>query len=626
MRVACRAGRRRATRPGGVCRALAVAGLVLGAAGIGWADTPRRILLLYPESFYRPAVVAFDTTFRFKVRARYPGMVYFDMEKVGPRVCTDAAAYEAFQTLLKIQYAQTPPDIIVASVPEMFGSFANRARTLFPEAAGMLLGVIPEARMAFTGDTNICKIVWDTDARLTIEMALRLHPDTERVVVLYGCSPMDKAYSEKMLRDIAVFRDRIQIEALTGLSLAEYESRVASLAPRSIILYGTLDQDRTGQRMIPREVLKRLDALSSAPIYSPYSTYLGNGSVGGYIVTFEDVADMAADMALRLLAGTSPSAIEPRYASEKGQYMVDWAVLKRWGVSPDLLPEGTVVLNEPQSIWRAHRVVVLEFLLALAFLLAFVIALLWQRHRLLTARALLRRDRGELERSQDELRRLAGILIDNEEADRSRLARELHDDFSQRLAALAFGLAQVEQTLEQAPTGTRAALKTQQQALAELARELHGITHRLHPAILDDLGLDRAIESLCQAISQRYGLPVHFFRNNIPKKLSPGVTLCLYRIAQEALFNAARHARAPEVRVFLSGHADQIELVVEDEGVGFDTGAPHAGIGLTSMRERMRLVGGEMTIFSEPGEGTTLRVRIPVAGEAQDETTTAAGR
>lgn len=151
MRVACQAGRRRATRPGGVCRALAVAGLVLGAAGIGWADTPRRILLLYPESFYRPAVVAFDTTFRFKVRARYPGMVYFDMEKVGPRVCTDAAAYEAFQTLLKIQYAQTPPDIIVASVPEMFGSFANRARTLFPEAAGMLLGVIPEARMAFTG-------------------------------------------------------------------------------------------------------------------------------------------------------------------------------------------------------------------------------------------------------------------------------------------------------------------------------------------------------------------------------------------------------------------------------------------------------------------------------------------
>ncbi len=599
--------------------------MVLGAAGIGWADTPRRILLLYPESFYRPAVVAFDTAFRTQVRARHPGVVSFDMEKVGGRVCTDADAHAAFHALLKIQYARMPPDIVVATVPEVFGCFTNRARALFPEAAGMLLGVIPEARMAFTDDTNICKIVWDTDARPTIEMALRLHPDTERVVVLYGCSPLDKTYSEKMLRDIAVFRDRVHIEALTGLSLAEYEDRVASLAPRSIILYGTLDQDRTGRRMIPQEVLKRLDALSPAPIYSPYSTYLGYGAVGGFIVAFEDVAGVAADMALRLLAGTPPSAIEPRYVSENGQYKVDWAALKRWGVDADLLPEGTVVLNEPHSIWRTHRVVVLEFLLALAVLLAFVIALLWQRHRLLKTRALLNRERGELERSQAELRRLAGVLIDAEETDRSRLARELHDDVSQRLAALAFGLAQVEQNLELAPAGTRAALQTQQQALNALARDLHGLARRLHPAILDDLGLVRALQSLCQAISQRYGIPVHFFNDNLPEKLSPSVTLCLYRVAQEALSNAARHAHAPDLRVFLAGQADRIELVVEDEGAGFDAGATHAGIGLTSMRERIRQVGGEMTLFSEPGEGTTIRVRIPVEERAQDETATAPG-
>ena len=246
-------------------------------------------------------------------------------------------------------------------------------------------------------------------------------------------------------------------------------------------------------------------------------------------------------------------------------------------------------------------------------------------NRLLKTRALLNRARGELERSQAELRRLAGVLIDAEETDRSRLARELHDDVSQRLAALAFGLAQVEQNLELAPAGTRAALQTQQQALNALARDLHGLARRLHPAILDDLGLVRALQSLCQAISQRYGIPVHFFNDNLPEKLSPSVTLCLYRVAQEALSNAARHAHAPDLRVFLAGQADRIELVVEDEGAGFDAGATHAGIGLTSMRERIRQVGGEMTLFSEPGEGTTIRVRIPVEERAQDETATAPG-
>lgn len=588
---------------------------------------PRRILLLYPESFYRPAVVSFDTAFRTHVRERYRSAVEFDMENVGAQHRVDPEVHAALHVLLRARYARSRPDVVVATVPEVYACLTNGSAPLFPGAPVIRLGIQPDDGDANGGSTNVCTVVWDVDAGLTLDLALRLQPETRRVVVVYGSSVLDARFSERILRDLAPYGERVELEAMTGLSLEEFAARMAALPPRTIALYGTIDHDSAGRHTIPLDVLKMLRRVSNAPIYSPYSSYLGHGVVGGHIVSFEAAGQIAAGMALRLLEGVAPETIGDEHAAGWGRTMVDWRELRRWDIPLSRLPAGTVVLHRPLSVWREYRRALVGLLATLLCLSAAVLILLLQRRRLLRTRGLLRKEQLELKRSQSELRRLADMLLQADEADKSRLARELHDDVSQRLAALALGMEHVDGMLGGDPKRARAAIADLRQALVALGRDLHDLSRRLHPAILDDLGLVRAVQSGCDSLGRSAGIGIHFFHDNVPADLPGRLALCLYRVAQEALTNAVKHARAGEVRVFLTGRAESLELVVEDEGVGFDPEAEHSGngIGLSVMRERVRLAHGTISIFSQPGEGTSIRVQVPLERERHDEGASAAG-
>jgi signal transduction histidine kinase len=217
--------------------------------------------------------------------------------------------------------------------------------------------------------------------------------------------------------------------------------------------------------------------------------------------------------------------------------------------------------------------------------------------------------------AEEERLELSGRLIDMQEKERSRLARELHDDFNQRLAVLAIDLERAAQTISDSPAGISQRLHELWNRAREIGTDLHSLSHRLHSSTLESLGLVFAVSSLCGEFAEQQDIQVDFTNENIPRYLSPDLALCLFRVAQEGLRNVKRHSGASRAEVRLDGTEQAILLSIADKGRGFDsrTSPARGGLGIRSMQERLRLLGGRFEIRSQPGEGTVIYVSVPLA-------------
>jgi PAS domain S-box-containing protein len=223
------------------------------------------------------------------------------------------------------------------------------------------------------------------------------------------------------------------------------------------------------------------------------------------------------------------------------------------------------------------------------------------------------RDITERKASEATLASLSPRLIEAQEEERSRVAGELRDDLNQRMALLQIGLGQFEREVPALSPQARTQLHSLGEVAIEIASSIHNLSHRLRPSLLDLLGPVASIERLCRELSDRHNLEIEFVHRRVPEQISNDVTLCLYRTAQEALRNVVKHSGAAEAKVELSGDDDQIELCISDPGVGFhpEAAKQSSGLGLISMQERLRLVGGQLFIQSEPSHGARICVRIP---------------
>jgi PAS domain S-box-containing protein len=221
-----------------------------------------------------------------------------------------------------------------------------------------------------------------------------------------------------------------------------------------------------------------------------------------------------------------------------------------------------------------------------------------------------------LQESQEDLQRLAGKLISTQEAERRLLAREMHDDISQRLAILAIDAGKLERLCEDSANPIVETLQDMKNRLVDLSSDIHAISRQLHPSILDDLGLFDAVKAECQGFRRREGITVKYEPKAIPYQLPKDAALTLFRIVQEGLRNVAKHAQTQDANVSLFGMDDSIYLSISDDGVGFDYSEARKkpGLGLASMEERVRLIQGEISIKSEPGKGTVIEVRAPLTG------------
>ncbi len=217
-----------------------------------------------------------------------------------------------------------------------------------------------------------------------------------------------------------------------------------------------------------------------------------------------------------------------------------------------------------------------------------------------------------LKRTQGELRGLTGHLFTAQEEERQRVARELHDDISQRLSLLDILLHEIEGT-EWAHADVNR-LEMARAQVHSLNTDVRQISHRLHPAILNDLGLSAALKALVKEFGERENMPVTYLTQDLPERWSTEAATAIYRIAQEALRNVAKHAGKTHVKVVLAGDAGLLQLRVMDFGVGFDQDldSPISGLGMISMQERARQAGGVLSVVSALGQGTTVTAEVPV--------------
>jgi signal transduction histidine kinase len=254
-------------------------------------------------------------------------------------------------------------------------------------------------------------------------------------------------------------------------------------------------------------------------------------------------------------------------------------------------------------------------IMAVALVIGSLVAML-TTYRVLVLERRHNAQRKQIEETQNNLRRLSHRLVQAQEFERRALSRELHDEVGQMMTALGIELGNVE-----AARNSRDAFESRMEDAkrlnADAMRAIRDLAMGLRPSMLDDLGLEAALQWQGREFSRHTGVPATVEVDGIPEFLTDAQQTCIYRVVQEALTNCARHAKAKSVIVSLRAQRDDIVVVVHDDGIGFNSFASlRGGLGLLGIRERVEALDGKLRISSEPDKGTTIQVQIPAGADA----------
>ena len=265
-------------------------------------------------------------------------------------------------------------------------------------------------------------------------------------------------------------------------------------------------------------------------------------------------------------------------------------------------------IQESQEVFRRFLIQMMVFALALGIMVALVtiyrVAALERRHD---------NQRKQIEDTQNNLRRLSRRLVQAQEIERKTLSRELHDEVGQTLTALGIELGNLENSRNGNGEAFRERVEDVKKLNASAMRAIRDLAMGLRPSMLDDLGLEAALQWQGREFSRHTGVPATVQVEGTLADLSDAQRTCIYRVVQEALTNCARHADAKNVLVSVTGNAEGVTVVVQDDGRGFNSRASTpGGIGLLGMQERVQALDGRITILSQPDRGTTIRVQLPV--------------
>lgn len=564
---------------------------------------PKRILMLHSFGRDFAPYDAITPVFRAELAQRLAEPVTFVEANLDFLRTASEARVQAFIAYLNDRFDDGPPDVVVTLGAPAARFYLGRRAQLFPDVPAVV-GAIEDRTLRQVrlrpGDAAVAGRI---DIPRLIDNIIQLRPDTETVAVVIGSSELERYWRSEMQRELAPYAGRIKFEYLDGLSLAQIQDRVSRLPPRSAILHTIFTVDAAGVPQERQDALIKLRAVANAPIFGIYEGELGKGVVGGPYMSQRLGGERIAAAVLRALGPSAGSQLQPQIDVRGFEPPVyDWRQLERWKIARARLPADSEVRFKPPTIWEAHATAVVATVTALVLQALLIAALLVQRAR--------RR------RAERQAQGLAGRLVTAHEDERRRLARELHDDVTQRLAALAIEAAKVEGGAKQTANGETA--HAIREGLVELSEDVHALSYRLHPSVIEDLGLVEALRIECDRVAEQGSLRVSFDCHDVARKTPSDAALCLYRVAQEALRNVERHAQAGNVEVSVAAKDGGIALAVRDNGAGFDPSgeSERASLGLASMRERVRLLGGRLAIESGRGKGTAVLAWVPLRGAA----------
>jgi signal transduction histidine kinase len=566
------------------------------------------VVVLYPdESDGAPGIILVNRAIRATFASQSPNRIDIRNEYVDASRSEDAEFMSAQLSLLRKKYAGRKVNLIIAGMSSGLDVALKFRTELFPGVPIVFAAVDQREVTTRRLPPDVIGIPLQMDLTGTLDIARLLQPGTRRVFVIAGNAPFDLEWEAEARRTFRAYEGQLEFVYLVGLPMNDLVEKVAGLPGDSIIYYLHIHRDGAGKSFIPAEAAELLAAKANVPIYGHVDTYVGRGIVGGRVFSFESAGKDAATLGLRILAGERPDHIGIQPAREN-THMFDSRRLQQWGIDEARVPAGSDLRFKELAFWDKYKwhLIGVVFVCILEALL--IIALVVQR-------ASRKRAEKRLLESQRELRMLAGKLLTAQESERRHLARELHDDLNQSLALLSVELEMLGRKAPASHVELANRVNHLSARVKQLSSSVHDLSHQLHPSKLEQLGLPAAVRSLCKELTQTYGVQIEFTHKALPKSAPDGVALCLYRIAQEALGNVVKHSRAQRADVELNGSSRSIGLRVLDDGVGFDPKGieGNGGLGLVSMRERLRLLGGKIIIAAQPSRGTRIDVEIPVA-------------
>ena len=605
-----------------LARALSIALLLsaFGAIMAAWAQQQKHVLVVY--STRRDAqIVATGERELARILEGNLGRVDYYSEYIDRSRFPEARYEQDFRDFLLRKYEDVHFDAVIAVEDAALELVTDLRGQLFP-GAPIVFFTSGAARGRIENATGLIAGLTFTD---TLELIEDLQPQVRQIFVVSGAAPADLEYEQLARQQFRPFEARFAMTYLNGLPSAELESRLSSLPADSAIYYLLISRDGSGQNVRPLNYLSRLTAIANAPVYCWVDSAMNQGIVGGSLKDQAVQLDALGRLALRVLSGESADSI-PVSSPNLNVRQVDWRQLRRWRISESRVPQGTRVLFKELSLWDRYRFYVLGMVSLVIGQTLLIAGLLLQRRRRRQAEARVRGSEEELRGSEEELRGsyrrirdLGARLLQAQDTERSRVARELHDDVSQQVALLSMNL---ELLLNEVPREMESLVGDALNQTQDIARNVHDLSHRLHPTRLRLTGLVAALETLQRELSR--STPIAFTHQGVPDNLPSDLRLSLFRVVQEALQNAVKYSRARTVTVDLRGQSDALVLTISDDGVGFDVeAAAGTGLGLISMNERIDAVGGTFDIRSRRGRGTLLAIRVPLGVEPATESTPA---
>jgi PAS domain S-box-containing protein len=685
------------------------------------ADTspPKTVLVLY--SFTDRKVQDELEILKSTTRSHVGTPVDFHVEYLGS-ARFDAPGYEkgVIESLASV-YGGKKIDLVIADFYPALRFAVDHRQELFPGAPIVFSSVPPkrlEGQKLWPGVTGV---TMNVDLQGTIDLALRLQPDTKNAAVVVGTAETDRYWGAVIDQDLRQHQPSLNVIDLLGLPPDQLLKQVSALPPHTVVFFQAIPAEEAQPVIGNYEIVSTI--AQQFPTYCFINRCLGRGAIGGsYPNPVEQEID-AGELAARVLLGEAPGNI-PVVHGPPARVHVDWRQLRRWNIPESALPPGAGVSYRQPTFWERYGKYVGAVFLLILIQAMLIIGLLWQRARNRKAdlrlresekrfrlvadttpaliwmcdkegtvtylndrridftgrdlatgfgdvwskfihaddvksvqtankRALekqqgyskeyrLRRHDGvyrwmldiaaprinedgsfagfvgsaaditDQKLAQEALEKIGGKLIEAQEEERSRIARELHDDICQRLALLSMEL---EQANRGSNSGRSPKLEEIRRHCAEIAGDVQALSHKLHSSKLEYLGLAAAIRSFCREFSQQHDVSVEFADENVPSFLPRDISLSLFRVTQEGLQNALKHSGVGQFSVSLRGSANEIQLEVSDHGAGFDVEAAKLdrGLGLVSMQERAHLVHGTFTIESSENGGTRILVRVPLA-------------
>jgi PAS domain S-box-containing protein len=659
------------------------------------------------------------------VRAHFPGPVNFSTAYLDYQRLEEKSYRESLADTLGRGYTEVMPDALIVCSFQALQFIVQYRNKIFPGVPVVFQGLSASEVEGLTMLSGVTGVTGSVGLRETIDLALRLDPDTDAVAVVADTpGRTERFWLAATHSELLRHQDKLREIDVIGPPSAQMLEQVAALPPHAVVLFELAPQSST------QPAIGALDVLTAAaqhlPTYSPWATLcLNYGCIGGAYRDWKKESLLAGEIAARVLKGERPENIPVKDYSTF-QIQVDWRVLQRWHIPESALPPGSVVLYRQSTPWEKYGKFLIPTILLIVIQALLIIGLLSQRARKRKAEAVLRESENRfqvmadttpsliwmcdpqgritylnerriaftgpdpdagygdtwaayihpddvknvldtvaqalkvrqpfskeyrLRRSdgvyrwmfdlasprvngdgsfagfigsaidvtdqrlaQEALEKVGGQLIAAQEKERSHIARELHDDICQRLAMLSLRIERATKGRGADHAGVEDEFVLIWQQCSDLTGDVQALSHALHPSLLDNLGLVTAVRSFCRELTEQGGAEVKFTERDIPDGLSREVSLSLFRVVQEALHNAAKYSGGKQFEVILRGTSNGVELEVSDDGVGFDmAGVKNTeGLGLVSMRERIHLLNGIISIDSEVGAGTRIRARVPV--------------